>query len=584
MSLGLVLACNNGDVDTDTDEPIEDIDDDGVADADDNCVDVANADQANADGDTLGDACDNCAAVDNEDQMNSDADLVGDACDNCVDVDNDDQVNSDADTLGDACDNCAAVDNEDQANSDADMVGDACDNCAAVDNEDQANSDGDMVGDACDNCPAVDNEDQVDSDMDLFGDVCDDMIDLVYFEKESGADGTLAENQDCFADDAEGAPVCMMRGTSGKIQHHPAIEFRYPIHGVAVSAGYDWNEYDALRLYGPTKLYRHIAMRIRMMGAEQDFNIMTTSWDRGYRPATGDDDDSTEKGFAWVRAEVKSFVRLDDADFTLAENQDCLAPNVCLTRGDSQGIYNIAQESSYSGSSPAGTEWAPGFTKNALARGTAYGSFSDAVGGKPPSALGKILSVRLTGTDIYYDVVLTSFTGGGTGGGFAWKRSRALVPGCTDSTAANYDPAATVNHGFCSAEYTVFHKIAGADESLAENQDCFSADVCITRGPSGYLYNSVGWGGDPLTGMEGLLWSASPTSESEADDYDEFSSTISWHVNLPGATYSAYDVENDTYYDVTTLSWQQGGNWEDCPIHDLTGTGEFMWARKEVTK
>lgn len=41
-----------------TEAAITDADGDGVADADDNCPDVANADQANADGDGLGDACD----------------------------------------------------------------------------------------------------------------------------------------------------------------------------------------------------------------------------------------------------------------------------------------------------------------------------------------------------------------------------------------------------------------------------------------------------------------------------------------------------------------------------------------------
>ena len=37
-----------------------DTDMDGVEDGSDNCIMVANADQANADGDSLGDACDNC--------------------------------------------------------------------------------------------------------------------------------------------------------------------------------------------------------------------------------------------------------------------------------------------------------------------------------------------------------------------------------------------------------------------------------------------------------------------------------------------------------------------------------------------
>lgn len=59
-----------------------DRDDDGVADAVDNCGDVANPDQADEDRDGVGDACDNCPAIENPDQTaDADGDGVGDACD-----------------------------------------------------------------------------------------------------------------------------------------------------------------------------------------------------------------------------------------------------------------------------------------------------------------------------------------------------------------------------------------------------------------------------------------------------------------------------------------------------------------------
>jgi hypothetical protein len=44
-------------------QPLNDRDGDGVADDDDNCPDVPNADQADSDGDGLGDACDACAGT-----------------------------------------------------------------------------------------------------------------------------------------------------------------------------------------------------------------------------------------------------------------------------------------------------------------------------------------------------------------------------------------------------------------------------------------------------------------------------------------------------------------------------------------
>ena len=61
-----------------------DLDADGVADVDDNCPGLANADQANSDGDPLGDACDNCPQVTNAGQENLDGDAWGDVCDSCL--------------------------------------------------------------------------------------------------------------------------------------------------------------------------------------------------------------------------------------------------------------------------------------------------------------------------------------------------------------------------------------------------------------------------------------------------------------------------------------------------------------------
>jgi YVTN family beta-propeller protein len=85
-------------------EQIADQDDDGVEDADDNCVTTANADQADKDGDGDGDACDNCVNTASANQADADGDGVGDACDNCVTTANANQADADGDGVGDTCD------------------------------------------------------------------------------------------------------------------------------------------------------------------------------------------------------------------------------------------------------------------------------------------------------------------------------------------------------------------------------------------------------------------------------------------------------------------------------------------------
>lgn len=79
-----------GDDDDDAPDAAPDLDrdDDGVADVDDNCPDVANAGQQDEDGDGVGNACDNCPHVANADQANEGEtvagaapDGAGDACD-----------------------------------------------------------------------------------------------------------------------------------------------------------------------------------------------------------------------------------------------------------------------------------------------------------------------------------------------------------------------------------------------------------------------------------------------------------------------------------------------------------------------
>ncbi len=82
-----------------------DDDNDGIADGEDNCPRLPNADQVmpadasqcriDKDGDNVSDNGDNCPAIANPNQADKDQDSLGDVCD--ADIDNDGVLNKDAD-------------------------------------------------------------------------------------------------------------------------------------------------------------------------------------------------------------------------------------------------------------------------------------------------------------------------------------------------------------------------------------------------------------------------------------------------------------------------------------------------------
>ena len=136
-----------------------DVDDDGVFDYQDNCVDVPNPLQEDLDDDGEGDACDadddGDGSLDVEDCEPLDSDIHPGAEEKCnlIDDDCDDEVDEDfPDTNDDGIPDCISDDD------DGDGVPDVDDNCPSDSNPDQENFDEDGAGDACD---LDDDNDQV---------------------------------------------------------------------------------------------------------------------------------------------------------------------------------------------------------------------------------------------------------------------------------------------------------------------------------------------------------------------------------------------------------------------------------------
>ena len=108
--------------------PDEDIDGDGIPNSVDNCPQVANADQTDADGNGIGDVC-----------QDTDNDTILDVNDNCPENSNIDQIDTDGNGIGDACQDV-----------DDDGVIDIEDNCITNSNPDQQDTNGNGIGDVCD--------------------------------------------------------------------------------------------------------------------------------------------------------------------------------------------------------------------------------------------------------------------------------------------------------------------------------------------------------------------------------------------------------------------------------------------------
>ena len=128
-----------------------------------------------------------------------------------------------------------------------------------------------------------------------------------------------------------------------------------------------------------------------------------------------------------------SFTKTPGGDPLDPAKQDRITSNVWLTRADTRGIFNAAQESFYTNfSSPVDTEWAVGTTADIGS--LVFDTWEGIVGlgtpiNGPPSSVGVDMVLHLITDDVYLDLTFTDWGQGfSAGGAFSYLRSTPAIP------------------------------------------------------------------------------------------------------------------------------------------------------------
>ena len=328
-----------------------------------------------------------------------------------------------------------------------------------------------------------------------------------------------------------------------------------------------------------------------------------------------------------------SFLKNDNDDFNSAEFQDKILAEVILTRGNNQGLFNVALEANYDRSyhkSPSGTLWAVGKISDGI-ENLDFTSWRDAVRsvGSTFQLVNHNFVMSIPQHNIFIDFKFTNWSRSNSGGGFGYMRSTpqniedldgdgvandidvcpdtqngviANTKGCSiyqadkdnDGVIDTLDycpdtrPGLEVDDFGCSAEQNspiiwrgkkvYFEKSDGVNWKEPHNQDSIYSGLTLTRADNKGLFNT-----QQENQYNSSLGGPMDTEWAEGTINDELTSLnfLPWKKSmenegyrasqLPGKRFVVHQISTNLYFEIEFAKWTNGRN--------SNSTGGFAYFR-----
>lgn len=175
-------------------------------------------------------------------------------------------------------------------------------------------------------------------------------------------------------------------------------------------------------------------------------------------------------------------------------DRDRITPEVWLTRGSSQGIFNSKSEAAFQHFfSPSNTEWANGTTANYAALSYSdWNTWAKTLNGGPPNTVGTNAVVHLISEDIYLDLQFTSWP---LGGGFSYIRSTPSPPEPPSLIGPALSSDGTLRLAFTNTPGYLFTIMGSTDPSLPlTDWSVLGQAAYDLAGPGSYQFTDIGAG------------------------------------------------------------------------------------------